>query len=245
MGSLTVIAILAFLITFSSLFKLAEKLEEENRMLTMSIETSRIYKESLDEKVQDIRKFRHDAVGLLQAIDAYDIDTDEIRDYSVRVRSENSGRTSQLPLLSAIIELKKQQCSEDGILFICDDELPGDIDAVKLPDETDICLIVQNLLDNAYEANLRISEPGDRMMSLQIQAYQTESTDELSIAVTNRIDRAEKLSLLSGKNNPELHGIGLRIVDDIVSKYNGNKSIKEDRATCTVSSNIKLQILHE
>ena len=235
MGTLTVIAVLASIMAFSSLFKLAERLEEENRLLTMSIETSRIYKEALDEKVREIRKFRHDAVGLLQAIDMYDPGSGPGAAVQYRKSdAEVNGRNvrSCMPLLEAIIELKRNQCDEAGIGFACPDEIPEHWTMPGMPEETDLCLLIQNLLENAYEACLRIDDPAKRLMELSLGNDPGSDGDEEMpaawVRVVNSIDEKEKVSFFTGKSDRELHGIGLRIVDDIVKKYNGEKIVRTD-----------------
>ena len=296
MGTLTIIAVLASLMAFSSLFKLAERLEEENRMLTMSIETSRIYKEALDEKVRSIREFRHDAVGLLQAIDMYAPDESADRSDNKMSGSDDGvahpsnpgeygkrsdGMKSRMPLLEAILELKRNQCDEAGISFVCPEEVPLQWMQEGMPDETDLCLLIQNLLDNAYEANLRISDPARRMMSLsfggdsagtmelsaeearnsagknsaegiRLDAERTAGHERLigqymemlpaiRVRVANSIDEKEKVSFFTRKRDRELHGIGLRIVDDIVKKYHGEKTVRTDLNEHQITIDVSLK----
>lgn len=248
-----VIMVLSAVLTIAALgmlFRLAERIEEENHMLEAGLKTMRIYNESLQKKINDIRKFRHDAIGLLQAIDMYGVDYKETMP-DREAYGYNSGHIVKktMPLLEAIVELKRRQCAEEGIDFICPDRFPDMPEGMMLPDETDLCLLMQNLLDNAYEANLRITEKSRRMMSLDIGSITADSetgsksASKLVITVTNRVDSQEKLSFLTRKSKPELHGIGLRIVDDILKKYNGRRTVSIDPADILISTTAELQIL--
>ena len=249
-----VVMVLSVVLTIAALgmlFKLAERIEEENRMLESGLETLRIYNESLQKKITDIRRFRHDAAGLLQAIDMYGIDNANVvlgREASAQHNVHNARKA--MPLLEAIVELKRRQCAEESIDFKCPDRFPDMPEGMMLPDETDLCLLMQNLLDNAYEANLRIDEKSRRMMSLDVRGIAAGSdtgrnaASTLVITVTNRVDSQEKISFLTRKSKPELHGIGLRIVDDILKKYNGRRAVSTDPADSIISTTAELQILH-
>ena len=226
MGVLSAFSVVIIVAALGILFKLADRIEEENRMLESGLETSRIYNQMLYKKIDEIRKFRHDSAGLLQTIDIYRLDEDkDMPVYKVGHVTGEDAKRSSMPLLEAIIELKRKQCRENGIPFDCPDHYPDT--KADQPDETDLCLLVQNLLDNAYEANLRITDPGKRSMSLEVR--EEDSCGEwLEIIVSNSIDESEKVAFFTYKPKPELHGIGLRIVDDILKKYNGRRTVRED-----------------
>lgn len=251
MQVLMVLSVVLTIAALGMLFKLAERIEEENHMLESGLKTMRIYNESLQNKINDIRMFRHDAVGLLQAIDMYGVDNaDVIPDRGASGRHSDHIAKNAMPLLEAIIELKRRQCAEDSIDFICPDRFPKMPEGILLPDETDLCLLMQNLLDNAYEANLRIAEKSSRMMSLNVggitaaSGIGSKAASKLVITVTNRVDSREKISFLTRKSKPELHGIGLRIVDEILKKYNGRRTVSTDPAENLISTTAELQILH-
>lgn len=197
------------------LLRAAESVEEENRMLEAGEEAVRVYNDALAERTREIRKFRHDVKGLLQAIDAEGGDA--------AAEYEMTAVRRSMPFLEAIIDLKRRQCGDEDILFeiLLDDEI------FTVPDteeETDLCRLVQNLLDNAYEANLRISDPDKRYMQLIIKREQ----GSLAVTASNRVKEGENVSFITRKNDPRMHGIGMRIIDDTVKKYGGSKTIRTD-----------------
>ena len=91
----------------------------------------------------------------------------------------------------------------------------------------DIVSILSNLLDNAIDANKKISEPSERMISINI------SDDQLDYAfvVTNAFiqDISPHNFIRDGfttKTDQVNHGLGLGIVHKIASKYKGSVNIE-------------------
>ena len=216
------------------LLRLADSIEEENHMLEAGEEAARFYNEALAARLEKIRRFRHDAIGILQAID-------------IPEAKEISGRTGfsaaaqhGLTLLAAIIRLKQRQCEKEGIAFTFSErgfvrnEL---LQGTRLPDETDLCLLVQNLLQNAYEANLRIDDRSRRMMSLTAEI----TGETLKVICVNRIKSGERPSFITRKD-PGLHGIGMKVIDDIAAKYRGSRSTAVDEEENTVTMEIILEL---
>ncbi len=84
--------------------------------------------------------------------------------------------------------------------------------------EIDLCIILGNLLDNAMEACIKLTNEEDRHMRVYIDIKR----DQLYISVTNTSDgNAHKQDgrYLSGKGAN--HGFGLVRIDRLVNKYGG------------------------
>lgn len=80
-----------------------------------------------------------------------------------------------------------------------------------------LCSLFSNLLDNAIEASSKVKEP---MISVQMNMVK----DYLSLTVRNRIEDSQRETALSHKttkSNPQLHGLGLQIVEEVVRRYHG------------------------
>lgn len=91
----------------------------------------------------------------------------------------------------------------------------------------DLISIFSNLLDNAIDANEKISNPNDRMISINIYEDQL----DFIFVVTNAFVEHKKISSaifstdgITTKSDIKNHGLGLGIVGKLVSKYNGNIS---------------------
>ena len=64
--------------------------------------------------------------------------------------------------MQAAIDLHRRQCAESGIPFSCSisDDFGRELANCGI-EEAELCIVLQNLLDNAYEANCRIDAHAD------------------------------------------------------------------------------------
>lgn len=85
--------------------------------------------------------------------------------------------------------------------------------------ETDLCVIIGNLLDNAIEACMKLSAENDRFIRVHIGTHKSMLYVSVFNAVGGEVKRAGK-SYLSTKGSPS-HGFGLMRVDRITAKYGG------------------------
>ena len=111
--------------------------ELENRMTEAEIESSRRYQAMLGDRVEQVRRYRHDADALLRAIE----------------RATGFG-AGQFPLSQSAIELQRDRCEQAGIPFIVETEDVSQALIARGMSDSDLCLVLQNLLDNAFEATV-------------------------------------------------------------------------------------------
>ena len=112
-------------------------------------------------------------------------------------------------LNSKLSLIQDKQISVDATAIV-----PGDIEISGI----DLSILIGNLLDNAIEACMQISEKKDRFIRIYIDIVKK----QLYISVTNSMNgKARKMgnSFLSAKQGN--HGFGLLRIDSIISKYHG------------------------
>lgn len=87
----------------------------------------------------------------------------------------------------------------------------------KLPvTDTEFCVILGNLLDNAIEACEKIQEENDRFIRIYIGIFQK----QFYLSVTNSTSNSKRIAVyhtVKGIN----HGLGLARIDSIVNKHQG------------------------
>lgn len=66
--------------------------------------------------------------------------------------------------------------------------------------------------------------------------------DEIQIAVENDLSPDEMVTFQSKKENPEEHGFGIGLIDEVVEKYHGKKEVLIDRRQNRIRVNISLKI---
>lgn len=134
-----------------------------------------------------------------------------------RLRISNTGNIS----LDALINYKASVAEKYKVKISLDAVVPYDIEF----EDTALYSLLGNLLDNAIEAVKNVS-PEERYIKLQIR-----TTNNLYIQIENPYSGKlckKNGQYLTTKLNKEEHGLGLRMVQDIVEKYHGVMEIKDE-----------------
>ena len=219
---------LLFLINVSVLFLLHllhnqnQKLLE-NSILKMQLHEQERHMEAAEKDHQQMRKFRHDVkryfTNYLYLLEEGDVDIvkKEMRKtLDQKLTVHQRGYTSSA-MLNAVINEKLTACERQGIPFYINVQLPMNIESMEL------AIVLSNLLDNAMEAELTEPQKG---IWLHMKVVDT----MVNLIVENRI----KTSVL--ENNPHLHttkedklehGMGIRIVREIVHQLQGFFAVEE------------------
>ena len=121
--------------------------------------------------------------------------------------------------VNAILDLKKLVCDENqiDIKYFVLEELP------KI-DETDLCVILANLLDNAMEA---ASKEEKRQIRLSMEII----GNYFRVVVQNQIAESvlkNNKELGTTKKNRKIHGFGLQSVEDAVERNDGMSNFSEE-----------------
>ena len=115
-------------------------------------------------------------------------------------------------MLNAILSAKEAKCNSLNIETDFDVALLNG----KITENSDICRMLTNLLDNAINATQTVLS--GRKIILKI----TEDDNSTIVTAKNPFDE-NKL-----KKSEEGHGYGLKIISDIVKKYNGRFDIDKE-----------------
>ncbi len=131
------------------------------------------------------------------------------REYHNLVEVDSSGG-----ILSAVLHQKLSTAGQHGIR-ITDEILcavPPEID------EQDLCILLSNLLDNAIEGSIGVENAVILVRMKRVKEY-------LSLVVSNTVGRdvlKENPQLNTSKQQREIHGIGLKVIRELVRKYDGS-----------------------
>ena len=99
-------------------------------------------------------------------------------------------------------------------------ELPSHIHL----EDSDLCALLSNALDNAIEAACQIEEESKRQIELNMVHNEKSVLIKVSNSVKENIDTHG--GLITTKKDTNMHGIGMRSMQSIVRKYSGNMSWK-------------------
>ena len=217
--ALTFFAIAASTVIFPLLYQMGRsaKLAEENSRLRARSE----YYQGIEAQQQDIRKLKHDLMNHLTVIATYlDLgENDKAMEYLKEIGARFSELTMQYTpstLINAILNYKRQKAAAEGLNLV----IKADMESRTEGDETDLCTLIANSLDNAIEAN-----PPDKMITLEL----LEDGERLLFSVTNRCRKAPEMapdgSFISSKADKANHGLGIRNIREAVMRMGGKTEI--------------------
>lgn len=216
------IALLFLMFLFNAIFLLMAnslnrnaRLQQENQFLSMQQQRY----ESLKAAIEEVRQARHDMRHQLNQISALAEagDLDGLKAYLAKTVSripnldmsfcENRAADSVVGHYYALAK-------REGIPFCARLNLPQTLPV----DEMDLCLVLSNLLENAFEASLRTA-PARR--KIEITAY-VHAERLLLVEVENAFDGAvhEKSGVFRSSKRRE-NGIGIQSVRHIAEKTGG------------------------
>lgn len=114
--------------------------------------------------------------------------------------------------LRAVLTVKLEQCRQKNIAV----SLKTD-DYTSVCESADLCILMSNLLDNAIEAAVKVTEP-------KIEIVLSKKKDYYTIIVKNKIESSvleNNAALKTTKKDKLWHGIGMQSIREIVQRYNG------------------------
>lgn len=182
---------------------------------------------------REIRGWRHDYHNHIQVMKAYRMkeENKKLDEYLTKLDADLVSVDTLIKsgniMVDAILNSKLSLAGSNKININAKALVPSELSI----SEIDLCVIIGNLLDNAMEACLKLTEESMR----QIRVYIDVKRDHLYISITNTSGGSVKKQngrYISAKGGS--HGFGLMRVDRLVDKYEGYiKRRDEDGAFTT------------
>lgn len=185
------------------------------------------YYKLMQDKEEEIRKINHDIKNNLQMVSVLKSEEkaqELIEKINSNLKKYELVRYSKHDILNIILNTKISSAKNKGIDV--EVALKKNIDFM---DDLDISNLFSNILDNAIE-NAVTSE------SKRIKLVIFRKMNYLVIQCSNSYDgkMVKRDKRIVSRKTDEGHGFGLRIVDDIVKKYKGEKKIEYDDEVFTI-----------
>lgn len=190
-------------------------------------------------KERELRRFRHDYNAHMTAISGLLVngEYDKLHEYirsmgyfREKFNLVNSGNI----ITDAVFNQYKELCDKDNIEFEISGKLPENFNMA----ETDLCVLLSNLISNAYEAALKC-EDDRRIISVEIR----NSDDDIFIDVSNSVNGEVvfKNGLpVTGKPDRKNHGFGVENILEVVERNGGYiewKQLDKGRFTAEIMLN--------
>lgn len=202
--------------------KAAEELKLNAQQLKHNIQ----YAETVREQYNEIRKIRHDIRQHLATVNALQLEGKF--NSAQKYVAEIAGNIEQIEMfldvgndfVNAILNSKLSTAKSKGIEVLCN--FSGKIDGIN---EYDLCNLIGNMLDNAVEA---AENAGDNAV---IEVSLFSDKHKKIFTVSNSISKSVLNSnpeLKTVKDEPDLHGFGVKTIKAIAAKYDGNVDFYEE-----------------
>lgn len=225
------------------LIQLSDNYEKEQlyKIIDIKNEMQNSYYIEREEVYKETRKLGHDfknhmlcvssllrSEKIAEAIAYIDSISETPNMYFVLVKSGND-------IMDAVLNQKLIAAQKCQIKLEVNAEAPKLI-PIK---SADLCAILSNLIDNAMEASIKVMNESKRKVYIKISPYK----DYLFISVSNMVEPNEVVDvsrLYTTKNDSRNHGLGTKIVRNVVEKYNGSVEYKFENNLFTVKVLINL-----
>ena len=220
------LVLLLFFLVFSLLLLTISARDQERAQRLVLQQTDRLMEKNyqmLHQDLQENAKRLHDFHHHLQAIlglaeQAGDQKTEEyvqsLLDVSYRdVRMCSCGND----IIDAVINCSAAEAARSQIDFQYNVELSSSLSQIA---PIDLCAVLGNQVENALDACKKI--PDSQRRFIQVSIHQNKGF--VVIQVTNSAYRNPFTAdgrLVTNKEDPEFHGLGLKSIQDTVDKYNG------------------------
>lgn len=238
-GTLTVLLfVTAAVLVFWAIFNMADRRRLQLELDAASMQRELQYQALKQQmhSMDELHLFQHDVQNnylvMQGCLERGEVDAVRTMLADLTRRAAKTGvRYSKNPVADAILVDAADRCHEEGIDFTVAGALPHK----ELQSPVDFAPLLQNLLNNAREAAAKAEPP--RYVHVQFSAQ----ADHLCITVTN--SSVETLPAKGGTTKPdkERHGFGLRIIQQVVDKYDGLFELTQKDGVTTACAMLALQ----
>lgn len=227
------VLLLGTIIATTMLFQyLIERNEDSRKQAILENQVEQLHREieDIEEIYSDLRGLKHDMRSHLNNITQYvkgvgNGDTREIDEYIGQIedtvnRLDFSSKSGN-PITDIIIYQRQQEARKYEITFDVDFVAPN----TEQIDIYDIAVILNNALDNAFEACQKLD--GHREISLKSYMKGTLFFIEIENDFDGRVTMDRETGLpVTSKKEKRLHGIGLSNIQKCARKYMGDVDIE-------------------
>jgi len=167
-------------------------------------------------------------------------ETEKLRNYINQMAGETDELFSFIEcgndIVNAVMNHALKECKAAGIrlesTLVVPPELPYQ--------ETDLCSLLSNLVENAIEA-AKATEVEDKVITVSIRPLQDYLFIHITNPVNHEISDRKRLRLHTTKEDKTRHGYGTKVIKRIVSKYLGSVKYSIDGDTFTSDVMVSLK----
>lgn len=218
------------------MFKVYVMYQEQNQMKQEAMNQLEIYDRQIHEKqkvMDEVRKTKHDMKNnMIYLQNLLKANPEEAEKYLEKFIGKTTKKTDEFSKsgnfsIDSMLNYKNMIAKSKGLSLILEEQTP-----INLPYEnSDLCVILGNLLDNAIEA-------AENSENKEIDVRIVYVKNKLKITVKNyytgKIKKDTGGNFISTKSDTKNHGIGLQSVTRIVDAYGGVMEVRTDHSVFQV-----------
>lgn len=218
--------------------EMAADVRERERLQYLEKESQMTYDyiKTMEDDVAEMRRYRHDLLNLLTTV-SYVIESGDesgrtdainiVQQMTQEINELSGARYCRNNLVNCILAHEKNKMKKDDI----DCDFRAEIEDELHVSELDLCRLLTNLLDNAAESCCRVEDTTARWVHSNMRV----DDGFLYITVRNTCPQGA-FELKSSKKDKENHGLGVGIIREIVSRYNGELILSAEGNTVTATA---------
>lgn len=234
------VLVLVFFLLLASGVMRTREMEQENRLMQSYMMSMEEFYSGIQNRIEATRRYRHDLAKHIQTLEALlekREEADGVREYMEDLKQRYATLKKQEfctdEIVDSILTIKKEQCEGRDIGLFIEVE---DVSYTGIS-EVDMVGLLYNLLDNAVEAQERIPK-GERT---GVWFSMGKRGEEIVLDMRNCIAPGEKITFRTAKARREEHGIGTKIIENLVEKYQGTIEYSVDEENWEFTEKIVLK----
>lgn len=210
------------------------QIQKQRDVAQQSLELQKQYSEMLSDYLNRTGKRNHEVKKNLELLQYY-YNQEEYEELGAHLRKlcqEETGIGMTLytvnPLINSILTMRCQKAEQRGIQITCD--LLGIPSRLPMRDN-DLCSLFMNLIDNAIEGAMRVSQTEKRWVEIKAEYQEAYLSILISNAAVEPAVRKNEKIFMTEKSDKMSHGYGMEIIREVVERYHGIEEIQWEQGT--------------
>jgi len=215
-----VLSIIFFAALLVVVIRLAIKKYSEKKLESYQNDLLQKHYNEVENMYRQMRGWRHDYKNHIAAMKIhldegnYELLGNYLNELNMDLSTVDTVLKTGNVMVDAILNSKISLAQSKSISVDASASVP---EKIRISD-TDICVIIGNLLDNAIEACCKLENCNERFIRIYIGLLKQQLYISVSNSVGGKIKKEGKTYFTTKNEN---HGFGLKRIDKIVSKYGG------------------------
>lgn len=216
----------------------------ENLLIKEKINGQPSYHKHIQNSYNDLRELKHDMKNHIICIEQLHEDKELAKNYIKNIRDRLKSHTvynTGNPIIDIILSEKNKECIKHNINFKARVSIEKEIPIENM----DLCSILANALDNAFEACCKINDSSvNKFIDIKGKCINGFFLMIIENTKVNKINMYNN-SIITDKKDRCNHGLGIDSIRKCVDKYHGDLSIDYTQNKFSLKISIPIKNQHK